>query len=154
MTELIMEKREDALLPTDDDGYQAMRRMSEGSLVKVNFSVPRSVRQLRLYHAMIKVVFEHQREPRLYATRDDLRAGINLALGHSHEVRNILTGEIRTIPNSVAFGAMDDIAFREYFEAFKHLVLSQILPKVQSRDLDQAVADMLRIAGPDQIERG
>lgn len=153
MAELLMIKLEDGLHPTDADGYAAIRQVSENTIVKVKFSVPRNVRQLRLYFAMLKVVFEHQKEPRQYATTNDLRDGINIALGHFHYVKNPLTGQIYTVPNSIAFGAMDNIAFREYFEAFKDFVCNKILPRVQSRDLDQAVADMLRLPGPDQIER-
>jgi hypothetical protein len=153
MSELIMQKLEDALHPTDVDGIAAMLQIPENSFLKVKFSVPRNVKQLRLYFAMINLVFEHQKEPRSYPTRDRLREGINIALGHFHEVKNPLTGQIFTVPNSISFGAMDNVEFREYFEAFKSFVLDKILPRVQSRDLDQAVADMLRLPGPDQLQR-
>lgn len=153
MTELLMVKLEDGLHPTDSDGYSAIRQVPENSILKVNFSVPRNVRQLRLYHAMIKLVFEHQKEPRQYATTEHLREGINIALGHFHHVKNPITGMVYQVPNSVSFGAMDQISFNEYFQAFKDFVCNEILPRVQNRDLDQAVADMLRLPGPDQIER-
>ena len=152
-TQLLMEKIEERLIPTDDEGYKAIRLMPDGTIVRVTFSVPRSARQLRLYHAMINLVFEHQEEPRQFPTRDALRAGINIALGHSEQVHNYLTGQIYTIPKSIAFGAMDHTEFVEYFDAFKHFVLTQILPRVESRDLDQAVADMLRLPGPNQLLR-
>lgn len=153
MTELLMTKLEDGLHPTDQDGYMAIRQVPEHAIVKVKFSVPRNIAQHRLYFAMIKLVFEHQKEPRQYATTEHLREGINIALGHFHTVKNPITGMVYTVPNSTSFGSMDQMAFREYFEAFKDFVCNKILPRVNSRDLDQAVADMLRLPGPDQIER-
>ena len=148
MTELLMMKMEDGLHPADDEARQAIRQVPENSIVKVKVSVPRNVRQFRLYHAMVNVVFQHQMEPKAYATREDLRAGISIALGHCHEVRNARTGAMSLMPNSTSFGAMDQVEWKEYFDAFKQFVLTVILPGVNSRDLDNAIADMLREPNP------
>lgn len=151
MTEILMEKIEDSLHPVDADGQAAIRAMPDRSIVKVKFSVPRNVRQLRLFFAMINLVFDNQREPRRFATKDDLRAAVMIATGHFHEVKNLLHGTVHIIPNSISFGAMDDMAFREFFEAFKNLVFTKIIPGVGRRDFEQQIADMLRLPGPDQM---
>lgn len=153
MTEILMIKLEDDLHPADADGYAAIRAIPENAMLKVNFSVPRNVRQLRLFFAMLKLIHAHQREPRQYATSEDLRASVLVAMGHCHEVRNILSGQVFTMPNSIAFGAMDQMQWKEFFDAFKRFVYETILPGVNSRDLDQQIADMLHEPGPDQLER-
>jgi len=153
MTEILMQKIEDGLHPVDQDGYEAIRHFNDGVFVKVKFSVPRNIRQFRLYHAMINLIFVHQREPKVFPTREIMRKEISIALGHCQEVRNSFTGKTYTIVRSTDFGSMDQLEWIEYFDAFKRFVLEKIVPGVGSKDLDQAIADMLRITGPEQMER-
>lgn len=153
MTQILMAKLEDGLHPVDEAGVEAMRSIPEGGYVTIKFWVPRNIRMHRLFFAMIKLVFEHQPEPKMYATERGLREALLLAAGHSHEVINLEHGTVHIIPNSIAYGAMDQIEFRQLFESVKNIILEKILPRVRSRDLDQQVSDMLRLPGPDQIER-
>jgi uncharacterized protein DUF1367 len=153
VTELLMIKMEDGLHPTDSDGYAALRQVPENAIVRVKFSVPRNIAQHRLFFALINVVFEHQREPHMFATREALREAITISAGYFETIQNPITGLIYTRPKSIAFGAMDGVEWRDFLEAAKRVILDAILPRVQSRDLDQAVSDILRLPGPDQIER-
>lgn len=143
MTEILMQKFEDSFHPVDAEGIAALKATPENSIIKIKFSVPRNARQLRLFFAMVNVVFDHQPEPRWFATRDKLREAITIRAGHFHEVKGP-KGEVYTIPDSISFGSMDQMAWREFFDAAKNVILTQILPRVNSRDLDRQVADMLR----------
>jgi hypothetical protein len=153
MTDLIMIKGQHGLTPTDAEGWAALRQINDGALLRVKFSVPRNVRQHRLFFALINLVFEHQPEPRQFATREALREAITVAAGHFHEVRNVINGKVYTVPNSISFGALDQPAWQEFFEAAKRVIVEKIIPGINNRDLDQAIADMLQAPGPDQMER-
>lgn len=152
-TEVLMCKMEDGLHPVDEAGIEALRSIPENGYVTIKFWVPRNIRLHRLFFAMIKLVWAHQPEPRQYATEQGLREALLIAAGHCHEIINLEHGTVHIIPNSMAFGAMDQVEFRQLFEAVKHIILEKILPRVNSRDLDQQVSDVLRLPGPDQLER-
>lgn len=152
-TEILMEKIEGGLHPVDEDGHRALQEIQENGYVTIKFWVPRNIRLHRLFFALVKLVWTNQKEPRLYPTEVSLREALAIAVGHSHEVVNLEHGTIHTIPNSISYGAMDQVEFKQFFEATKQVILDRILPGVASRDLDQQVSDMLRLPGPDQMER-
>lgn len=151
-TQMLMEKLEDALHPTDQASIDAMRSIPERAIVKIQVSVPRNVRHHRMFFALINLVFEAQREPRMFATREALLDAIKIALGHVREVRGI-RGETYIVPDSISFGRMDNIAFREFFDAAVRLILEKILPGVGKRDIEQRIYDILKEPGPEQAQR-
>ena len=151
-TQLLVEKLEDALFPVDEDGKSAIRNIPEHSIVKIQVSIPRNVRQHRLFFAILKLTFEHQREPRQFPTQEKLLDALKMAVGYTREVRD-LHGKIHIVPDSISFGRMDQIAFRQFFDSVVHVITTQIIPGVGKRDFEQQLADLLREPGPDQIER-
>jgi hypothetical protein len=152
MAEILLEKLEDALHPVDEDSINAMRQIPERTIVKVKVSIPRNIRQHRLFFALIKLMWVHQLEPRQFPTEDSLRAAVLIAIGHVIEVR-CYDGTTRFIPDSIAFGRMDNIAFQQLLDSAIHFITTFLLPGMGNRDLEQQVADMLRLPGPAQLER-
>ena len=151
-TQVLMEKIEDSLVPTDEESIVAIRQIPEHSIVKIQVSVPRNIKKHRLFFAMLKLVFENQPEPRQFPTQDKLLDALKIATGHVREVRDLL-GNTHIVPDSIAFGRMDEIAFSQLFESFKQVIFERIIPGVRSRDFEQRLADLLKEPGPDQIER-
>lgn len=152
MAEFLMEKWQDWLRPVEQDAFEAMHQIPEGAIVKVKVSVPRNIRQHRLFFALVKLLWEHQVEPRQFPTEESLRKAIIMATGHVLEVRD-LEGRVHIMPDSISFGRLDNIAFRQFFESALQVITGRILPGVRSRDLEQRVSDMLRLPGPDELER-
>lgn len=149
-TQMLMEKLEDALHLTDQASIEAMRQIPEKSIVKIQLSIPRNVRHHRMFFALINIVWQAQREPRMFPTRESLLDAIKIATGHVREVRD-LQGRAHIVPDSISFGRMDNIQFREWFDAAVRVILERILPGVEKKDLEQQICDLLREPGPDRL---
>lgn len=149
MVEIMMEKVHEALHPTDEDSMAAMRRVPEGTLMNVKFSVPRNPRTHRLFFALIKLLWTHQKEPRRFPTPEKLRAALLMGIGHTLEIVD-LEGIVHIIPDSIAFGRLDDIAFSQLLESAIHCINTRILPGMDSPTLEREVSEMLRLPHPDQ----
>lgn len=151
-TQLLVEKLEDALHPTDQASIKALRQIPDRTIVKIQLSIPRNVRHHRMFFALINLVFEAQREPRQFPTREALLDALKIAIGHVREVRGI-RGETYIVPDSISFGRMDQLQFREFFDSAVRVILEKILPGVERRDLEQQIYDILHEPGPEQMKR-
>lgn len=149
-TQLLMVKMEDGLHPTDQESIEAIRQIPDNSIVKIQVSIPRNVRHHRMFFALINLVWQAQREPRIFPTRDALRDAIKIASGHVREVRD-LQGRTHIVPDSISFGRMDNIAFKEFFDSAVRIILDRILPGVENKDLEQQIYDLLHEPGPDRL---
>ena len=59
-------------------------------------------------------------------------------------------GNVHVVPDSIAFGRMDEIAFREWMEQVKDLILRWVLPRLEKADFNRQISEMLRITGPEE----
>ena len=149
-TQMLMEKLEDALHPADQAAIEAMRQVPERSIVKIQFSIPRNVRHHRMFFALINLVWQAQREPRTFATRENLLDALKIATGHVREVRD-LQGRTHIVPDSISFGRMDQVQFREFFDSAVKVILERVLPGVRRKDIEQQIYDILHEPGPEQL---
>lgn len=149
-TQMLMEKLEDALHPTDKASIEAMRNIPERSIVKIQLSIPRNVRHHRMFFALINLTFEAQREPCTFPTREALLDALKIAIGHVREVRGI-RGETYIVPDSISFGRLDNMAFREFFDSAVKVILEKILPGVEKKELEAQIYNMLHEPGPGDL---
>lgn len=149
MAILTMFKSGEALMAADQDAVNALKAIPQGAHLTVKVSVPRNIRQHRLLFALLHIVFEAQPEPRRFPTIESLLDAIKLATGHVREVRD-LHGRTHIVPDSIGFGRMDQVAFQQWFDAAKNVILDKILPGVQKSDLERQVMDLLRMHGPEE----
>ena len=149
-TQMLMEKLEDALHPADQAAIEAMRQVPERSIVKIQFSIPRNVRHHRMFFALINLVWQAQREPRTFATRENLLDALKIATGHVREVRD-LQGRTHIVPDSISFGRLDNIAFKEFFDSAVKVISERVLPGVSKKDLEQQIFDSLQRTRAEQM---
>jgi hypothetical protein len=140
------------LMPADQASIEAVNRIPTGAHLTVKLSVPRNIRQHRLLFAMLNTVFEAQREPRAFPTVEKLLDAIKMATGHTREVRD-LRGNTHMVPDSIAFGRLDQIAFQQWFDAAIKVVLENILPRVEKKELIEQIYTMLREPTPDDMRQ-
>lgn len=152
MTELLMTKNAYALRPTDQDGMLALQSMSENAIVKVTLFVPRNPRQWRLFQAMVQLGFEHQKEPRVFATREDLRKYLIIKTGHFDLITRP-NGETFPEARSLAFGALDQVEWLDFWPAAKLVFREQIISGIGDGDLEQALSELLREISPADLRR-
>ncbi len=141
-TKQIMVKRLGALRPTDDSGIEALRKIGDGELVKVNWSRPRNIRFHRKFFAMLQIILANQEH---YKSMDDLLDVCKLRIGH---VRIVETAKgIERFPASISFASMDETEFSAFYDRAVDWVLQEVLPGLQRQHLDTEVeAELVEFA--------
>lgn len=94
----------------------------------------------RKYRALVAAIFPHQKG---YATTKALHDQLKIAVGFSYEATDLLTGEVRTYPDSFAFDNIDQTEFEQVYDRIVDVILTRILPGVGRRDLEAQVLDIL-----------
>jgi hypothetical protein len=143
MAKFLMRKHLGSLRPDDAYGEEAMRKIKNGSLVQVEVRRPRNVQFLRLYWALVTIVWE-QLDERRYPTAEDLHAAIKIAAGL--RTRIVLPdGTVGFIPGSIAFHRMSEDDFSAFFDRVANLVARHFLPGVTVAELRNEVAAMIGV---------
>ena len=124
------------LLPADNISAERALKLSYDKLLRFEAVAPRNPQHHRLCFALFGILadaFDMQ--------TDDIRDDLLKAIGHSYSV-TFPNGETRTYAKSIAYAAMDDIAFRAMFEKLVKATYSLygILPADIKREIDKLLA--------------
>ena len=138
-----------ALYPTDMNSIDALNDIAQDEQVRCVITRPRNLKHHRKFFKMIEIVYKQQS---FYATEPDMLDDIKICVGHSRTFIG-KDGAVRTVPLSISFAKMDQTAFEQFYNKFVKFILEQVLPGVDSKDLEQRVYDMLGEPGPAQLER-
>src|ERR1700733_12302202 len=109
--------------PTDDE---IIRGFDAGRPLRVRITQARNPRATRFYFAMLSLVRENLPEPA--PSVQVLHEAVKVMLGITLTVKTP-RGDI-VLPGSISFAAMSEPAFHDYLEAFKHLLVTRIIPGV------------------------
>lgn len=132
-------KRAGRLMPADIHAQDWLDGVKEGREVMLTVRKPRNPRHHRLLFALLKLVTDNtDRWPSPDVLLDDLK----LATGHCELRFNLLEGRPYMIPKSISFAAMDQDAFREWFDRAIDILAAKIL-LVESDVLRQEVLAMV-----------
>ena len=138
-----------ALFATDPVGIDTLREIGMGEMVRCQITRPRNVKHHRMFFALMQVVFQAQTH---FATLEGMLDAIKIATGHFEEIKG-LDGCLYIKPKSIAFANMGQDSFKEFYNKALDLILTKILPMTDREDLEQAVFDILREPGPNQLRR-
>jgi hypothetical protein len=139
MIELLCTKSLGRLVPSDAIGMEALKAITEGSTVTARLTQPRNLKFLRLWFALLQVVFEAQNS---FISLDHMRDAISIGIGFSEEVVD-LDGVVHVIPKSISFAKLDEDGFRAFFDKAVDLIITKILPLVSRDDLENRVYEIL-----------
>lgn len=137
---LYMKRVMDRLVPADRISAELLADFSPDARLRCEITQPRNVKHHNKFFALIHVVFPHQS---VYLTRDDLRDELTIAAGHFHMVKDLRTGQMKAVADSISFAKMDQKAFEPFYDAVVDIVLTRILPGVGKRDLEDQVLSIL-----------
>lgn len=110
MAEFWCERIAGALRPADQESLDEFSKLPIGKPLHVEVKQPRNAAFHRLYWALCARIAEAKG-----VTSENISDVLKIATGHFQTVRTKSYGEIH-IPKSISFAAMDDIAFRAFFE--------------------------------------
>lgn len=139
MAELWLTRKMDMLVPANEQSLEALRKLKQGEWYKAEVTMPRNLKHLRKYFALLAAVYPHQT---MWPTFRKFRAKFEEALGHGEYYVNG-RGERYFENESIAFGAMQQDEFDEFYEKAVELILTRILPGVGRADLDRQVSEIL-----------
>lgn len=147
--ELIMQRSSLGLSPVDQIGIEAINKIPFGKEVKAKITQPRNAKFHRLFFGLLNLVYGSQDK---YATLEGLLDAVKIAIGHCDELVT-LDGKLCMIPRSISWAEMDEASFRQFFDRAVTIIIEKILPGTNKKDLEQAVMDILKEPGPNQLMR-
>lgn len=132
---MIFRRIHNGLIPIDDDALAFLNALAYGAdvVMKCLLKRQRSVRQHRLFFAMLKRVFENQD---YYPTLDALRHELLIKLGRidSYEAKD---GTLRIIPKSIAFGNMTQEDFQSLMNDTIDFLCKDVVPHWPRTEFDE-----------------
>ena len=136
-TALMVVTRFGGLRPDNVMSLDALAGISEGTVLKVQWTQPRNLAHHRWFFAALKLLHQNQEH---YATLDDLRAAVLIRLGHYTEVK-LRDGRTAVLPKSISFAKMDQPAFDELSRAFVALIASMLgsMPDEVAREVEEMI---------------
>jgi hypothetical protein len=138
-TEIWLKRSVDHLVPANAQSLELMRQIKDDRWVLASIRNPRNVKHHRKYWALIQAVFPHQDT---WPTLKSFQRQMKKALGHGEWVTS-KDGRREFIEDSIGFASMDQTEFEEFYKRAVEVILTRVLPGVDSDDLAREVDDIL-----------
>lgn len=136
---MMMRRIGNALVPCSLLDAEFLAERVGAKAVRVQTTQPRSAGRNRLYWAMLKLIAANlDPSPPLPKLHD----AVKVRLGYTTEIR-FKSGDTVDVADSTAFDAMTEDQHKEFFERFKDLVETTIIPGLDSADLEREARAML-----------
>ena len=135
---LIFRKELFGLTPTDDASEAALKSVKLGECIQVKFKTPRNLRMHRLFWKLMQTVYENQDH---YKSANEVCAAFKFAVGLVDSIKT-KRGVVQ-MPGSIAFAKMDQVKFREFFDAAIKFCVEEVIPGMNSADLEREVMELV-----------
>ena len=151
MTEIVLMKVSNILVPHDEAAAAFIQKMKAGELTHADFKRVRNYKFHKKYFALIGFAFE-QWEPRdgltyqgmpVAKNKERFRKDVAILAGFFETTVN-LKGEVRLEAKSISFAQMDEIEFEALYSKTIDVVLQRILTNYTRDNLDEVVDTLLR----------
>lgn len=139
MATLLLRKRMGGTLePIDDTGRDMLAKIAAGDIVRADVHRPRNVLHHRKWWALVSLIYANQSR---YGSPEELDDAIKVSIGHCTAMRLKNGTEVR-IPKSIAFHAMDQSEFEQFYDRAIKLVCEEIIPRLDEGDLRRELMDL------------
>lgn len=125
------------LRPIDDIGREWLAR-KHGKTVKVEVKEPRNAKQLRLYWALVNMIFPHQSR---YLTPKKLSSALKKAVGAYDEIE-CLDGTKITEVHSISYQAMGQEEFQVFMDRVMEVIVTVVIPNTSKDDLRRELEEI------------
>jgi hypothetical protein len=120
----------DGFAATDAAGEAAMAKIPTGTQVLAKVSRPRSLRQHRMFWALLT----HVSEATDYDTPEQLLVAIKIALGR-YDLVKLPSGKVVPVTHSSSFASMPHDDFCVFLDGALRLICRDVLPGMTTDDL-------------------
>lgn len=138
-TEVMLSWQQGRFGAADAFSMELLGALKEGETVKATITRPRNEKHHRKFFALMKVVFDAQDR---YPTMDHLLKAIKIGVGLYELVPLTKTQTVIDL-GSISFAKMDQAAFEQFYNKVVQLIVTRILPNVDSADLEAQVNEIL-----------
>ena len=137
---LLLVKALGCLKPATLEADNAIKAIPLGELTEVDLKRIRNPKPHRLFFALLDTIFTNLPESmhRYFPTSEVLRQFLLVRSGNC-DVHRTPTGEVFTIPHSMAWDAMDEEEFSKVFRDCMAVVREDVLPGITDEELRRAV---------------
>ena len=123
----VFRKHGTSLVPVDDEGLAAVRKLPEGRDVVIDVKRARNPRHHRLYWALINFISMHS--PRFEGVSlDKIHVALKLATGFVDTFIDVETGHACYVPKSIAYESLDQTAFSAFFDDACTVIAQRWMP--------------------------
>lgn len=137
---ILVQRRGDFLVPQAPVDGERIRELPAGKALKATITQPRrSSPQNRLYWSLLGIVCENLDQD---VQPEHLHDWLKLKLGLTTPIRQ-RNGEVVHVPRSIAFDKMEHGEFTAYFDRVKTLIVTQLIPGLNSAALESEARAML-----------
>lgn len=153
MTDIVLMKVSNILVPHDEAAEAFIQKMKAGELTHADFKRVRNYRFHKKYFALLDFAFD-QWEPSgglqykgmpVAKNKERFRKDLTILAGFYESTVN-LRGEVRLEAKSIGFAQMDEVEFEKLYSATVDVILQRILTKYTRDDLDEVINQLLRFA--------
>lgn len=138
-TELWLQRRMGHLVPANAQSAELLAKLPDDRWVLAEVRNPRNLKHHRKYFALLQAVYPHQS---VWPTLRSFQRAMKKALGHGEWVTSS-DGRQEFIEDSISFASMDQTEFEQFYDRAVEVILTKVLPNVDSADLEREVADIL-----------
>ena len=151
MTEIVLMKVSNILVPHDEAAAAFIQKMKAGELTHADFKRVRNYKFHKKYFVLLDFAFE-QWEPRggltykgmpVAKNKERFRKDLIILAGFYESTVNIRS-EVRLEAKSISFAQMDEIEFEALYNETINVILQRVLTKYTRDDLDAVVERLLR----------
>lgn len=123
------------MVPANEAADAMLRSLKDGADYLGKFKGARSLRQLRLYWGLMRVLVDHQ----IFPIEDAASDAVKIGCGHVETRVMPDTGEVFLVPKSIAFESLAQAEFNEVFEAALNLICERWLVGTDREELREQV---------------
>ena len=127
------------LVPANSQSEQELKRLPVDEWRLASIRLPRNLKHHRKWMALLQAVFPHQDE---WPTFKSFRRAVKKALGLGEWIES-KSGHREFEEDSIAFDKMEQDEFDQFYARGVALVVTRILPAVDSEDLNRTVNEIL-----------
>ena len=140
---LLFTKKGKSLVPSDIKSDEWLADLGEGKEVLMSGRRPRNPKFHRLAFAMLRIVVDNTEDdfgmPR-WSSEDDLLTDLKRATGLFERRVNLINGEETLVLGSISFAAMDEVAFKRWFNRAVYVLANVVLGVKEQSLIDEVFA--------------
>lgn len=151
MSKAARRRREPIWLKRTPDGFifaaeidrEMAARWGVGSLVQADIAMPRSGRQNRWYHALLRVVYGHQERIKTF---EGFKFVMKIRLGLVEAIK-VSDGETHLMPISTSYDSMEQGEFSEVVDKTFEVIAREIIPGMDRKaraEIEREVDALIR----------